>query len=441
MKTKFFLSFLFLFFFSKAVHAQSIYSFEYRFTNIEDTSLYHVFLVREEDGTGFYRVRFFDPETRKDMLIDMDMEQHYYTDKEGRTDETKIYFKGSNPEILIGDKDYVYYPERFWFRLDTRTGLYEPWAVTSPDEQGLAQGKFIHAPELLDQQDLTERYVGQFFLKDEEFYQSLFATTQRSLTPAQKQARLHLVIVANTEDEVIGSTCMLDKDRTLKTFKDLSEFLGIGFEQQTIFGSNYSKQNVEKAVAAIQPSQKDIVVFYYSGHGFKDTKQNRDFPNMALSNKGYEDAMLNSWNIEDVYNLIRQKGARFNLVISDCCNNSPQDNAAITCDVPRTRTSPLGWSLENCKALFMGEKPMSILTTAAQRGEQSTGNMTFGGYFTNQFRTNLINYFGFFHKFPTWDAILTEATKATTEQAELSQCSQRGEVQKTYKQHPLYRIQ
>ena len=421
--------------------AQSLFYMNYRFTDIVDTTLYHVFLVRNEDGTGFYRVRFYDPYSKDDMLVELDMEEHYYKDKTGFTDTTKLYFKGSNPQIIYGDKSYKYYPERFWFKLDMATDLYEPWAVTSPDETKTAQGKFVDKPELLEDEDLTEDFISVFFMKEEEIYKNLFTVTTRSLTPTEKQAKLNLIIVANTEDETIGNTVVLDKDRTLKTFKDLAEFLGIGFNPKVIFGDAFNIVNVQTAVQNLTPGPKDIVVFYYSGHGFSDPKSNRTFPNMALSNKSYEDAVSNSMNIEDVYNIIKKKGARFNMVFSDCCNNNPDDRATISCDIPRTRSSGLGWSQENCKALFMNEKPMSILMTAAQRGEQSTGNGSYGGFFTNQFRSYLINYFGPFHQFPTWDTILSEATKTTTEQAENSRCSQKNEGLKTYKQHPVYRIQ
>ncbi len=442
MKAKFFTLLLLAVCISLSAKCQSLFYIQYRFTTIEDTTLYHVFLLREENGTGFYRVSFFDEETQQNMLVDLDMQETYFKDKNGNVDKTKIYFKGSNPQIVQGDKSYHYYPERFWFRADPQTGLYEPWAVTSPDEKGTAQGAFTEPPLLLEQRDLTEDFVSNFFLKEEDFYKSLFTTTQRSLTPEQKQARLHLIVVANTEDEIIGSTCLLDKDRTVKTFKDLSEFLGIGFQSSQIFGDSYNKQNVLNAVSALAPQKNDIVIFYYSGHGFKDENNARQYPNIILTNKSFENVDANSVNIEDIYNNVKSKGARLNLVISDCCNNGPNDRASITCDVPKTRNSTIGWSLENCKSLFMNPKQMSILTTAAQKGEMSTGNLTFGGFFTNQFRTNLTNYFGPFHQFPTWNNVLQESQKETTNQAENSRCSKSGDaVEKTYKQHPVFRIQ
>jgi hypothetical protein len=41
--------------------------------------------------------------------------------------------------------------------------------------------------------------------------------------------------------------------------------------------------------------------------------------------------------------------------------------------------------LKNCRALFMNDKPLSVLMTAASKGELSAGNST-GGIFTFNFR-------------------------------------------------------
>lgn len=426
--------------FYTSVYCQSLFSIKYHFTTIDDTTTYNVFLVREDDGSGFYRVSFYDNESQSNMIVELEMQELTYK-KDGIEDPSKIYFKGSNPKIIAGDKDYHYYPERFWFKMDNRTNFFEPWGVTSPDESGTAEGKFIGKPFLLNDADLTENYVAQFFLHDEEIYQSLFATTQRSLTPAQKQTTLHLIIVANTEDDKIGNTCMLDKNRTLKMYKDLAGFMGILFKPQEIYGDTYSKENVQKAVLDLYPGSQDIVVFYYSGHGFSDPGAGRQFPNMALSGKSYEDAKRNSWSIEDVFNIIKRKGARLNLVISDCCNNSIDDNPNITCDVPQTRTSELGWSIENCKTLFMNPKPISILVTAAQKGEMSSGNGIVGGYFSNEFRSNLITYFKPLHNYPTWAGVLSEVKTSTIEKADNARCSKPGETLKTFNQHPVYVVQ
>ena len=77
-----------------ACNAQSIFSIQYRFTNIQDTTLYNVFLVRYDDGKGFYRVNFFDTYSNDYMVIDLDMEETVYKDRMECTMKIKYFSKG-----------------------------------------------------------------------------------------------------------------------------------------------------------------------------------------------------------------------------------------------------------------------------------------------------------------------------------------------------------
>ena len=86
----------------------------------------------------------------------------------------------------------------------------------------------------------------------------------------------------------------------------------------------------------------------------------------------------------------------------------------------------------------MNPTPTSIIMTAAQKGEMSSGNGIVGGYFTNEFRSNLISYFKPLHNYPTWAGVLGEVKTSTIEKADNARCSGSGEPLKTYKQHPVY---
>lgn len=442
MNKKVFLQFCFSLLLCGSVKSQSVYYMNYRFTNIQDTTLYHVFLVRYDDGTGFYRVRFWDDKSKDDAVFELDMEEQYFKEKNGTIDYTKLYFKGSNPLLVYGDKTIKYYPERFWFKQDQRTGIYEPWAVTSPDEGGVAQGKFIDPPELVDQQDLTKDFVGLFFTEDDPFYQNLFDETKtRGLTASQKAGtRIYHIAVANTEDDEIGASCAKDQARNVKTFSTLAQYMGLQIVTQTIDGKNFSKANIEMAVRSLNPSPNDIVVFTYSGHGFTIPKENRKFPNLDLRSFPAQSYLDYYKNIEDIFNDIRKKGARFNLVISDCCNNDPNSSNAIGSDIAQTRSSGLGWSMENCKRLFLNEKPMSILLTAADVGERASGNITFGGFFSYYFKVAMENNFSSFKSNVSWEDIINDAKKQTSEKAELTYCDKPYIPSNICRQHPVYKI-
>ncbi len=442
MKPKLFLSLLILLLIGSTALSQSVFYMNYRFTNIQDTTLYHIFLVRYDDGTGFYRVRFYDDVSKTDMLVDLDMEEKYFIEKDGSINYSKLYFKGSNPQIMAGDKTYKYYPEIFWFKQDSKSGVYEPWAVTSPDEKGVAQGMFIDPPELIDQKDLTKDFVSIFFFEDEGFYQNLFdEAKQRGLTPMQKAStKIYHIAVANTEDDDIGASCLKDQGRNVKTFTTLAEYMGLQIITKTIDGKEFSRDNIDKAVKALNPSANDIVIFTYSGHGFTIPKENRKFPNLDLRSSPSQSYLDYYLNIEDIYNNIRKKGARFNLIISDCCNNDPNSSNAVGSDIAQTRSSGLGWSMENCRSLFMNTKPMSILMSSADVGEKASGNITFGGFFSYYFKVAMENNFSSFKSNVTWDDIIADARKQTTEKAELTYCDKPYIPSNICKQHPIYKI-
>ena len=69
--------------------------------------------------------------------------------------------------------------------------------------------------------------------------------------------------------------------------------------------------------------QNDIVMFYYSGHGFRYPNDASDYPRMWLKTGSDENVETNNLRIEeDVYDHIIKMGAGVNIVLSDCCNTT-----------------------------------------------------------------------------------------------------------------------
>ncbi|MEP6596965.1 MAG: caspase family protein [Ginsengibacter sp.] len=444
MPSKYYFLLLTCLFACSKLTAQSLYNFKFNYLDDNgNKEYYNAFMVRYDDGTGFIRASYIDSATGEKYLVNMDMEESYeVNDMAGAADSSILYFEGIDPKVIMGDTTYGYDPDIFVFQNQENSEYYEPLKVLSVSDDGsMVEGEFTES-KLLTQEDLTEEFVLQFFSEDEEFYQNLFNTTVRTLTSEEKQAKLHLLIVANTKDVDIGSTCVLDKDRTLKTFSDLADLLSIKLDAKTIFGDDYNKKNVEDAVASLNPSPRDIVVFYYSGHGFS-MNDGHQFPYMELRAKSFQSLKDNSLNIEDIYNIIAKKGARVNLVISDCCNADPNAGTAISGDFAQTRSSSIEWSLQNCQQLFIPPQRVSILMTAAQKGELSAGNNNFGGFFTYNFRASLVNFLSPVHQFTgvSWDNLIEEAKAQTIAKADHTWCSMPDGGKAKCVQHPAYVIQ
>jgi hypothetical protein len=423
-----------------SLHAQTLYNLKYTFDGDSGKEYYNAFMVRYDNGTGFIRVSFTDNDEK--YLVDMDMEESYeVNEKTGATDSNTLYFEGTNPVVISGDTSEGYDPDIYVFEKNKTTGYYEPDEVISvTDDESETTGKFTEV-NLIDKEKLTEDFVLQFFSKDEDFYKDLFEAKTRNLTSDEKTITLHLLVVANTNDPDIGTTCMLDKDKTVKTFSDLSEFMGLKLDIKTIFGDDYNKKNVQDAVAALQPSQKDIVIFYYSGHGFSKN-DNYLYPYLELRSKSFQSLDDNSLNIEDIYNSLKQKGAKVTLVFSDCCNTLPETAPAISGEVALTRSSSLGWNLNNCFQLFLPSAPVSILMTAAAKGEMSAGNNNYGGFFTYNFRSALVNFLSpaFVLNGVSWPKLIEEAQTQTVKKASNTLCNQPDGTKARCVQHPVYKM-
>src|SRR5947207_6809397 len=111
--------------------------------------------------------------------------------------------------------------------------------------------------------------------------------------------------------------------RSLETFTGLTNFLGIRILSKTISGKEYNKKDVETAINNLKPSSNDIVVFYYSGHGFRMPENSRRFPNLKIKNfrndrsnfrdrlawinKDRQDNITYSFDIEDNFEPITSK--------------------------------------------------------------------------------------------------------------------------------------
>jgi hypothetical protein len=169
-------------------------------------------------------------------------------------------------------------------------------------------------------------------------------------------------------------------------------------------------------------------------------KDGNTFPYIDLRTKDFESiGGVNAMNMQDIYRTIKLKGARLNLVLSDCCNSDPNLANSISTGVASLRSSSLGWSMQNCQELFLNQRPTSILMTAAAKGEVSGGNNAYGGFFTFNFRESLQKNLGLFGQFVTWEQLLKTAKTQTITKANNTLCPNLNSVGFSQcKQNPVF---
>lgn len=373
------------------------------------------FFVMYDNGSGFVRINGVDGSRSEIQLM-----EDYATDANGNTDTSMLVYQGisglnlndSTPAGLLS----------YWFRLDPATSMYRPFAVTTPTQSGTPATSNIQSDSLLNASLLTPVFLKKYFSVKEDFYLSRFGPRSRGgLTIEEQKTKFFLIVVASTHDETIGPAVDLDAQKAIRMFDTVAMSLGIrnNLIIDTVFGDQYSKANVLNAINKLKPAKQDIVVFYYTGHGYTDTTQpNRNYPFMDLRDPrirpvpGLDHSNL---NIEDIYESIRIKGARINLVIGDCCNDKMNSYARILPPPPRPGR-PRGdttLSIDNLKALFLPKQPQSILLAAASKYEKAFTNTLTGSFYTNNLFQTLRTRFYPQPEKVSWQGIMATAQKLT----------------------------
>jgi hypothetical protein len=410
---------LILLFPALCTNAQTIYHFTYTF-NKPGATTEEAFFVRYDDGTGFARIR------SANTLTDIKVEETFPGAVTGNADYSKMYYKVTGAQS-IPDGNNTVPTVVFWFR---RTASpendYEPWGVTDAageDTSGILL--FSVAPRLLKLADLKKDkdFVLRFFKPEDIFYKNLFVVKSKGLNAEELKTKIYLLIVANTNDPIIGASCKKDMERMTQMFQDFSVSIGISPPVvRNLSGAAISKANVEKEMAALKPDPRDIVVFYYSGHGFRKDKDNRRFPYIDLRANPQEDYNIATKNMEDIFEEIQKKPGRLKLVLSDCCNTLVTATNAIGSPIPNKKGFGLFLSEPNYRALFFDAKPRAILMTAAGAGQKATSNNEFGGFFSYYFKTAVETSCGQFRNNVSWNQVFEEVKRNTIYKAEHTYC-------------------
>lgn len=396
----------------QGVQAQAAYSFSFRLPGGSDSTVYQSFMLINATGSGFIRIS--NGKQRMEASV-----QEEYALSGNEPDTTTLLYKTSNPTSI---SNWTKLPEPFtiWFKQQPATSSFEPAGITPSSQTALTGGDQFISAYFLEQKNITRELLLRFFTEKDAFYDNLFGTKSKggSLSPEERKTKLFLLVVASSLDSTIGPACLKDAKLAEKTFANVADVLKIRLVSDTVLGSNYSKKSVEQALEKIQPvANRDIVIFYYSGHGFKnDAIPGKEFPFLDLRDprlgKG-PDPRQHTLNIEDIYNKLQKKKARLTIVISDCCNDEIVQKRRETTPPPKGKNTGFKWSFDNVKTLFMTPENTSFLVTAASKDERAGSMNSFGSIFTNYFFSSLGTAASPQNTAPFWEQVLAEAQLQT----------------------------
>jgi hypothetical protein len=454
MRVRFISTFLLLFATSFIIYSQDIYLLKYKSPNVNDRTTYDAFFSLSTNGMGIVRIK---PVDNKNVTVEMTFQEEYAMDKDGMPDTTKLVYKAMDPKVVKGDWNINVVPVTFWFKINS-DNFFDPWAVTAvseksaPSASNFLSSEFIKSEDMAKVQDRAKNsaMVSNFFGDTSAYYKNLFVKARGggSLSSTEKKiTHMYLVVVASTNDQSLQPNCLIDADKVIKMFSEISnKVLALppgNFHLETIYGSNYSRANIESALKKLPTNNKNnnLIIFYYSGHGFHNKKfPEKVFPFFDLRDptkqKFYKDLETQTLNVQDIYDTIIKKGNRFNLVLSDCCNDTvaaPKRKWYETTKKKGLTTA----NFENVKTLFMNKQPVNLLMTAASVDEEAVITPSFSSYFTFFFLQSLTTYLSPEKGFPSWAQVLSAAQMQTMKQVSGLPCKEKINCPKQTPKAPI----
>lgn len=252
---------------------------------------------------------------------------------------------------------------------------------------------------------------------------------------------MRTIIFSDTNDASIGQGCASDVSEIaafgiqLATALDMSS----SYEPPIVArGNNCNKERLMSVLKNFECTSKDIVVFFYSGHGTRAVNEKSDFPQMCLGS----DDQSKFVPLDYVCSELRKRNPAFLLVLADCCNNPsiyvedkrdhlferPMSKGPVATHIP-TYTS------EVLKKMFLSKKGY-VMASGCKKGEFSWTAST-GGYFTIGFLDEFANYVNSSRNDYTWEVLMQNVRSNVLNRTHRAMQYQSDMTE----QHPIWLIQ
>jgi len=224
-------------------------------------------------------------------------------------------------------------------------------------------------------------------------------------------ATLHAVIVADTNDSSVGKSVKVDLTNMQSLLGDISRHTGLATAGKSVSGRELSRGNVMTAINSLSIKSNDVVIFYYSGHGFNPG--NSKWPGMDLKN--------GRLTLKKVRNTLQQKNPRLLIVIADTCNGFTRGAEG------GFRYSKAAEKQKNYRELFLKYRG-TITASSSKPGQFSRGNKIIGGYYTDALLINLSKELASLNR-PSWQALMKRANKPITKDGFLQEPQSKVQVE------------
>jgi hypothetical protein len=394
-------------------HGQGIYEIKYQFYMRNERGENTTVLTPQHTALVF----FYDAESENNIM------RIIYTgaNSEKFVVEQKVHASTSNIEgveywVLYGtDATFVkpdgfqetYYPDHIVLSRKTGSDTYAPDFVMD-DNKSVG---IINSWKVLKRYEVTNTYLAPF-----DWHWPAESTTEPSYT----LGALRLVLVTNSNDPSLGTGFSANHKKLKSMFKDIALTCGMKFYVTEIMGDDFSREAVSSKVENFYSTSNDVIVFYYSGHGFRASDPQTDWPQLDLRSSFSQDRKTHSLNLDfDIYQSLKAVDHRLLIVVGECCNTS--GGTPYSSDPIMMAAGENVIDQNSVKNLF--NRSGEVLIATSKPGQGSWYYTSNGGYFCNNFISSFMRQVGFTASGRTakWTDIFNQAIVLTTQAAEHDQ--------------------
>lgn len=407
--------------FSSSLHAQILYKVNF---HDKDNARYDGLMVYFNESSSYMRITYYSSDS-KYQVVNVNYKSSTGTFNDG---STYFFMSGYSPRFITADSGtQKYNPDHFiWRKGKNETTWRNPSTTDDPKlsyESELPVDSFYQ----MSPNTVSETFLRRYFWDNEDDFLSLkklcgLTAPTINVNPVNAGTKLHLIVVANTLIGDIGAGCKADRDKLDYEFKGVADALGMGYQKYIADENNFNKSYVESMLNTVNPGKNDIVIFVYRGHGFRWDNQTDAYPQMDLRPSSYLNIdKTTSLGLSEVYNTLKNKGARLNLVLADCCNNYVGINQSTTASFLNSQSDNKP-DINKLKKLFLNAHG-TLITAAAHSGEYSWSN-PFGGFFTLSFIQAMKERISYMDNTnPDWTDVINYSLKLAKDKTSPTLCS------------------
>ncbi len=237
----------------------------------------------------------------------------------------------------------------------------------------------------------------------------LFILFLLSLITQAQTPVFHSLLFLDTDDVSLENSIRITEARITGFVEKISKHAEMKSKVTLVKGQNLSVEMLDSTLNQIEVGDKDIVFFYFAGHGWNNSES--EFPMLRMGGEGITEE--NSRGLQNIYSRLLEKKARMTLVFAEACNGSKSFKQKIT---PGGEADHIIYNMSSNKVrqLFRQTKA-NIIMSSSQRGQLSYSD-NFGGFFTNTFCKTFEKMTAReFLEDASWNDILSEIQEGTRE--------------------------